>query len=290
LVAPPPLPGIFHTLAPVLSNYGYLAVAGFVAAEDFGIPLPGETVLISAAIYAGAGRLNVFAVALTAVVAAVAGDSVGYAIGKFGGRALVARYGRYVFLTPARMAHAEAVFTRYGTKVVTVARFIEGLRQLNGILAGITGMPWRRRFLPFNALGAALWVATWTAVGYFAGSHIVSIYHAVTTYSLYALGAAVLLVAVYVALHLRRRARRRRERAADSAGEGGALGFPPALAEVADGLGGPPVGPAGEAHEGRNEDPPHQGGVDEDGQAGAEPEELDEAHLGEDEGEEAHRE
>src|ERR1700744_1026549 len=102
--APPPhLPGVLHSLEPTLDHYGYLAIGAFVLLEDFGVPVPGETVLILGAVYAGAGRLSLPLVALIAFVAAVAGDNIGFAIGHFGGRALVERYGRYVGLTPERM-------------------------------------------------------------------------------------------------------------------------------------------------------------------------------------------
>jgi membrane protein DedA with SNARE-associated domain len=93
---------------------------------------------------------------------------------------------------------ATAFFERHGGKVVTIARFIEGLRQANGIIAGISGMHWAK-FLAFNALGAALWVAVWTSVGYFSGSHINTIYDQATRYSTYlAIGFGVLVLA-YVA-------------------------------------------------------------------------------------------
>src|SRR3984957_17457851 len=101
------LPGIFKSLAPTLDHYGYFAVGGLVFLEDFGVPVPGETVLIAAAIYAGAGRLNTVLVGVIALAAAIAGDNVGFAIGHFAGRTVVARYGRYVMLTEARLAKAE---------------------------------------------------------------------------------------------------------------------------------------------------------------------------------------
>jgi len=141
---PPPLPGALGALAPLLNHYGYLAVAGLITLEDFGVPVPGETVLIAAAVYAGAGQLNIIVLALIAVAAAVIGDNIGYAIGRFGGRRLVERFGRYLLITPQRLDTAERFFGRHGGKVVTIARFVEGLRQANGIIAGITGMRWRR--------------------------------------------------------------------------------------------------------------------------------------------------
>jgi membrane protein DedA with SNARE-associated domain len=204
------LPGVFATLAPVLDRYGYLAVGGFVLLEDFGVPTPGETILIAAAVYAGAGKLSIVVVVLIAWVAAVLGDNIGYAIGAFGGRRLVVRYGRYVMITEERLDKAGAFFERHGGKVVVVARFIEGLRQVNGIVAGTSAMTWRR-FLAFNTVGAALWVGTWSAVGYFAGDHIGAIYQQVTRYSLYvAIGIAVVLLALIARAVVRRRARSRR--------------------------------------------------------------------------------
>src|ERR1700749_1521388 len=97
------LPGALHTLEPTLDHYGYLAVVGLLFLEDFGVPVPGETILILAAGYAGTGRLNILLVALLGFCGAVLGDNVGFAIGHFGGRRLVLRYGRYVFITPERL-------------------------------------------------------------------------------------------------------------------------------------------------------------------------------------------
>ncbi|KIF02287.1 alkaline phosphatase [Streptomyces sp. RSD-27] len=203
----PPLPGPLAHLAPLLGHYGYWAVGVVVFVEDFGVPAPGETILIAAGIYAGAGQLNIVAVAVIAFVAAVAGDNVGYLIGRFGGRAFVHRWGRYVFLTPERFHKAELFFTRHGGVIVTVARFIEGLRQANGIIAGTSGMPWRR-FLAFNALGAALWVGLWATLAYVAGTHITTLYDEITRYQLYVLIALGVLAAALVARHLLQRRHR----------------------------------------------------------------------------------
>src|SRR6266571_1586701 len=189
-----PLPGFLAHLAPVLDHYGDLAVGGLIMLEDFGVPAPGETVLIAAAVYAGSGRLNIVGIGLLAVLAAIVGDNIGYAIGYFGGRALVLRFGKYVLLTGERLEKAESFFARHGGKIVVAARFIEGLRQANGIIAGIAEMPWPR-FLAFNALGATLWVGVWASVGYLAGNHITVIYDTATRYSLYLLIALAVVVA-----------------------------------------------------------------------------------------------
>lgn len=206
--APPRLPGALAALAPILDHYGYVAIAGLLLLEDFGVPAPGETVLIVGAIYAGAGRLDVVPVALVAFAGAVAGDNIGYLIGRLGGRRLVERFGRYVLLTPERIDKAEGFFTRYGGGIVVVARFVEGLRQVNGIIAGVTRMPWRR-FLAYNALGAALWVGTWVTLGELAGAHIGTIYPLAVryqTYLLIALGVVALALVVRAVLRHRRTA------------------------------------------------------------------------------------
>lgn len=205
------LPGVLHALESPLNQFGYLAVAGFVLLEDFGVPVPGETILILGAVYAGTGRLSIILVALLGFLAAVVGDNIGFAIGHLGGRRLVDRYGRYILLTPERVDKATGFFARHGGKIVAVARFIEGLRQANGIIAGITGMHWAK-FLGFNAIGAALWVAVWTSVGYFSGSHINTIYNDATRYDTYFAIVVVALLLAYIA----RRLVRRRQRADDS--------------------------------------------------------------------------
>ena len=214
----PPLPGFLNALSSPLQHFGVWAIAFLIMVEDFGIPVPGETILIAGAVYAGAGRLNVILVGVAAFIAAILGDNIGFAIGHFGGRALALRWGKYVFLTEERLDKAERFFDRRGAIVITFARFVEGLRQANGIIAGITGMHWLR-FLIFNAIGAALWVGTWVSLGYFAGNHITTIYHYINLYSYYVLIALGVLLLGYIAWRLRRRSRRRAAAAATRADE-----------------------------------------------------------------------
>jgi membrane protein DedA with SNARE-associated domain len=213
----PALPGFLNDLAGPLNHYGLWAVLALVLVEDFGIPVPGETVLIAAAVFAGSGRLNVVAVGLVGFAAAVLGDNIGYAIGRFGGRRLVDRWGRYVFLTPARLDKAEDFFNRRGARIIVIARFIEGLRQANGIIAGITEMHWLR-FLACNALGAALWVGTWVSIGYFAGQHVTTIYNDITRYSLYATIVAVIVILAWIGWRVRKH-RREKHASETSAGD-----------------------------------------------------------------------
>ena len=186
---------------------GYFGVVVLVLIEGFGVPAPGESAIIVAAGLAGHGRLNIFVVAILAFLAAVIGDSIGYWIGRAGGRRLVLRFGKYVWLTEARLERAERFMTRRGPIVVAAARFIEGLRQLNGVVAGVTGMPWPK-FVAFNAIGAALWVGVWTTAGYFAGDHIKSIEATIHRYQWYAIGLGVLVVGGWIAFHYWRHRRR----------------------------------------------------------------------------------
>jgi membrane protein DedA with SNARE-associated domain len=220
---PPHLPGFLNSLAGPLDHFGYWAVLLFVMLEDFGVPVPGETILIAAGVYAGAGSLNVLAVGVIGFVAAVVGDNIGFAIGHYGGRTLVLRWGRYVRLTEERLDRAEVFFHRHSAWIITIARFIEVLRQANGIVAGITGLRWRR-FLAFNALGAALWVGTWVSLGYLAGNHIDAIYHDISRYSYYLLIALAVALAAYIARHILRRARRRTAPASGQANGHSGLG------------------------------------------------------------------
>ncbi|GAA1114121.1 DedA family protein [Kitasatospora arboriphila] len=208
MTTPPPLPGPLAHLAPLLDDYGYLAVGLLVLLDNCGIPVPGQTVLVLAAVYAGTGRMSIAGVVAVAFTAAVVGNSLGYLIGRTGGHAFVHRWGKYVWLTPARMAHAEGFFRRNGVKVVLVARFIDVLRQTNGIIAGTTDMAWRR-FLPANVAGAALWVGVWASLGYALGTDIGTLYEQALRYQVYllaALGVLVALVGLRAYLKRRRRA------------------------------------------------------------------------------------
>ena len=196
------LPGLLNSVAPILDRWGYLAIGGVIVVESFGVPAPGQTIMVAGSIYAGAGRMNIYLVALISFVTAVIGDNIGYWIGLRGGRKIVHRWGKYIFVTPARLERAEQFFARRGNRIIVVARFIDGLRQLNGVIAGITRMPWKT-FLLYNAIGAALWVGAWTTVAYLVGTRLVEIVEQIHRYQWWALGIGVVAVATYVTLHVR---------------------------------------------------------------------------------------
>ncbi|MBO0836858.1 MAG: DedA family protein, partial [Actinobacteria bacterium] len=165
-----PLPGFLHPLAGPLDHYGYWAIALLLLLENIGVPVvPGEFALITGAIFAGTGRagLNVVVVGVIATIWSIVGAEIGYGIGRYGGRALVLRYGRFVFVREHHLDRAEAAVTKYGGALVIIARFIVGLREFNGIIAGVTGMRWGR-FLFYNIVGAMAWVGVWVSAGYLA--------------------------------------------------------------------------------------------------------------------------
>lgn len=184
-------------------HYGHAGlIILFVAVffEDFGLPLPGETILVATAALAAKGGLPISGVITVAFIAAVLGDNLGYLIGRSGGHRLLLAKGRAVGLTHARLARVERFFHRYGPVIVVVARFFEGLRQLNGIVAGSMLMDWRL-FVVFNALGAALWVGFWGIGVYLYGDSMIhyasALYeHLSPTSIIVGVGVFVLLVAL----------------------------------------------------------------------------------------------
>src|ERR1700734_34894 len=149
MAASAPLPGFLAPVAGPLDHWGYWAIALLLLLENIGVPVvPGEFAMIGGAIFAGTGRagLNVVVVAIVAFAASVVGAEIGYLIGRFAGRELILHFGKYVLIKPHHLDRAEAIVDRYGGFVVIIARFIVGLREANGIIAGITEMG----FVPFT--------------------------------------------------------------------------------------------------------------------------------------------
>jgi membrane protein DedA with SNARE-associated domain len=162
---------LLGNLEPFVHEYGAAAVMVILTFESLGLPLPGESVLVLASVLAGRGQLSLPLLMLAAWAGAVMGDNIGYLIGRRLGRILIVRYGSKIGITADRLSQVEAVFGRYGSVTVAFARFVNVLRQLNGVVAGMLKMDWRR-FLFFNALGGALWVSVWTLTGFYLGAHV----------------------------------------------------------------------------------------------------------------------
>ena len=155
-----------------VTQYGYLGVLVVVGLESLGIPLPGETTLIAAAVYAGAThRLNIAGVIVAASAGAIIGDNIGYLIGHWGGYRLLLRFGHYVRLYESRIKIARYLFLRFGGPVVFFGRFVSILRTYAAFLAGTTRMPWRR-FVFYNAAGGIVWSTLYGVAAYALGNEV----------------------------------------------------------------------------------------------------------------------
>jgi membrane protein DedA with SNARE-associated domain len=158
--------------ATLLMKYGSFAVAGVVCLESMGLPLPGEAILIAAAIYAGkTGGLNIAEVIAAASAGAIVGDNIGYWIGREIGFPVLVRYGRYIGLTEPRIKVGQYLFMQHGGKIVFFGRFVALLRVLAALLAGVNRMPWPRFFLA-NAAGAILWATLFGLGAYMLGENV----------------------------------------------------------------------------------------------------------------------
>ena len=157
-------------MQPMVERYGYAGVAGAVSVEGFGMPAPGQTMLMAGSLEAARGHMHIGLLLLLAVLAAVAGNSLGYLIGKRGGRPLL----RKLRVNEAHEAKLAGLFERYGGGFVLLARFVDGPRQLNGIVAGMLEMRWWV-FTAFNVAGAVLWVGIWGLGTYYLSEHLSAI-------------------------------------------------------------------------------------------------------------------
>jgi len=161
--------GLLHQL---MTTYGLWALFGIVALESMGLPLPGETALVSAALYGGAtGHFQLWEVIAVAATAAILGDTAGYWIGRTLGFRLLARYGRHVRITEERLKIGRYLFRRHGGKIVFFGRFVALLRVLAALLAGANHMPWPR-FFAMNAAGGLAWAASFATAAYVFGDRV----------------------------------------------------------------------------------------------------------------------
>lgn len=180
----------------LISSYGYAAVFVLVAAESLGVPLPGETVLVAAATYAGATHhLSIWFVFLVGAGAAIIGDTVGYWIGDLGGYRLLRRYGRYVHIDEPKIKVGRYLFDRRGGAVVFFGRFVSILRTYAAFLAGTNKMRYPR-FLAFNVSGGILWTGLYCALAYYAAGFLSR------TSTPFEIGAACFAVVVLVVAFL----------------------------------------------------------------------------------------
>jgi membrane protein DedA with SNARE-associated domain len=162
---------ILDLLRNAVVHYGYWAVGAALLAENAGVPVPGETVLLIACFLAYSEHdLRLGWIVLVATIAATLGDNLGFALGYYGGRPTLVRYQALFRIRPSTLEGGEKLFARYGAVTIFFARFVFGLRIIAGPMAGVLRMPWRK-FMVFNFLGAALWVAVISTAGYLFGQH-----------------------------------------------------------------------------------------------------------------------
>jgi membrane protein DedA with SNARE-associated domain len=191
---------VLASIANAAQTAGYPALFLLVMAESGGIPLPGETALITAAILASQGTLQIEFVIALAALAAIMGDNMGYLIARRFGPTLLERPGLFERRRRQVLEIGRPFFERHGPKAVFFGRWILGLRVWASWLAGITRMPWRQ-FLTFNALGGVSWAVTVGLLAYLAGNTVHTLIRDVGVFA--AIAAGVVIVAVLV-LHRRR--------------------------------------------------------------------------------------
>ncbi len=162
---------MLEILTHFVERYGYVAVALLVTLEGIGLPLPGETAIVTAAAFAARGSLSALGVALAATLGTVLGGSAGYWVGRIGGRRLLVRHGHWIRLDAARLARTEKYFARHGVKTVFFARFVALLRIFGSLMAGVAHMPFPT-FTAVNLAGGVLWAATFTVVGVVFGKNL----------------------------------------------------------------------------------------------------------------------
>jgi membrane-associated protein len=200
----------------VPKHLGYLALALLVGAESTGVPVPGETALIAAGIFAHDGEMEIVAVIAIAAAAAVVGDNLGYLIGRIGGRRLLEAPGPLEHHRRTIIAKGEPFFDRHGPKAVFLGRWVAGLRIAAAWLAGITHMHWRTFFF-WNLLGGIAWATSVGLAAYLLGPVAKKI---VADFGIGAIVLVVLAIVAYVAWRWRRSRRAGAVAAATSAETG----------------------------------------------------------------------
>jgi membrane protein DedA with SNARE-associated domain len=183
---------------------GYPLLFVIVMSESSGLPVPGETGLIAAAVLASQGKLKIELVIPIAAAAAIVGDNIGYLIGRKGGRWLLERPGRFHHQRLQVLATGEPFFERHGPKAVFFGRFVLGLRVWASWLGGATHMPWRS-FVLWNALGGICWATAIGMIAFYLGHSAGSV---VEAFGLYGLAALVLAIVSFVIAHRRQQRHR----------------------------------------------------------------------------------
>jgi membrane protein DedA with SNARE-associated domain len=194
---------IVASLTSLLTQYGLFLLFGAVAIESAGVPVPGETTLIAAAVLAKLGHFELWQVILVAAAAAIIGDNIGYWLGREGGRRLLGRWKFVERHAERTLPPAERFFNRHGAKTIFLGRFIAVLRVAAAWLAGVSHMPWWRFFV-WNAAGGIVWAISISLLAYAFGQAVAD---AISRYGLYAVLALIPLGIAFYFVHrwMRRR-------------------------------------------------------------------------------------
>ena len=172
----------------LVQHYGLFALFVIVMLESGGVPIPGETALIAAGIFASRGRLDITAVIAVAAIAAIIGGNIGYWIGRTGGRRLLDRWGRVTRVSERALPWAEEFFRRHGSKTIFLARFFSILRVTAAWMAGVSRMHWWT-FFGWNAAGGICWALLVGLAAYYGGQALAD---AISRYGL--IGGVVIVV------------------------------------------------------------------------------------------------
>lgn len=191
-------------LAPYVGTYGYLVAFFGMMLENAGIPVPAETALITLAFFAGQGILKIWLIIPIAILGDTAGDNIGYAIGRFGGRPLVDRYGKYVRVDSEKLDRMEVLFRKKGGRTVYFAHFLASTRITAALMAGVSHMPYRR-FLVFNIAAATTFVTLVAGITYSFGSNIDAALRFFRIYRWVALGVLGAIAAYFLYRYYRKR-------------------------------------------------------------------------------------
>lgn len=175
---------------------GYLGVFLLMMLEACCLPIPSEVVLLTAGFLVGKGQFSLPVVLIISLGGALTGSTITYCIGRYGGRPLLNRYGRYIFLTAPRLDATEAWFTRHGSKAVFICRWVSGMRAIVSIPAGLCHMPYPK-FLAYTALGSGTWVLVGVLIGRFVGKEWQKLSHV----GHYLLVAVILLAGIAFVIH-----------------------------------------------------------------------------------------
>lgn len=204
---------LLHYIETLLTHYGYGVIGVVVMLESMGLPLPAESLLITAALFsATTHKLHIWGIVIAGVTGAIMGDNFGYLIGRECGFRLLNRYGRYIGLTTDRLLLGRYVFRQHGGVVVFFGRFIAILRIFVALLAGANRMPWHT-FLFHNALGGICWAGGYTLATYYLGQEVLKISGPVA-WTVAIVGGAVMLT---VFIFLKKNERRLTQQAMEAA-------------------------------------------------------------------------